>query len=211
MKPFDRTMSAHEQYPDSTECHYMDYSEEWAGLVPVAENTLHHAKRHHDDFIRTGTMTRNLREAALNLATLDLVVRTGRMFSMPTVTDDILTDMEHLYSIMQKSGVMCPKNRTFLNPTFGKGSMLVDGADADLIIDDTLIDIKTTKSCLFTQDIYNQLLGYYALSTFEKKFGGIIEMGVYFSRYGMLDMVGAQGKKRICYKLQLKFKSRVMH
>ena len=86
MRPFDRTMSTHEQYLDATECHYMEYSKEWTDLIIMSENTLHHAKRHYDDFIRTGTMTRNLLEASLNLATLDLAMRTGEMFWMPLVT-----------------------------------------------------------------------------------------------------------------------------
>ena len=63
------------------------------------------------------------------------------------------------------------------------------GTDADLITNRILIDIKTTKSNSFTQDMYNQLLGYYSLSTFRKDLDGIIEMGVYFSRYGVLDVV----------------------
>ena len=68
---------------------------------------------------------------------------------------------------------------------------MVGGADADLIIDRILIDIKTTKSNSFTQDMYNQLLGYYALSTFRKDLDGITELGIYFSRYGVLNVVAA--------------------
>ena len=52
-----------------------------------------------------------------------------------------------------------------------------------------LVDIKTTKSDSFTQDMYNQLLEYYALSTFRKDLGGISQTGIYFSRYGRLDVV----------------------
>ena len=58
----------------------------------------------------------------------------------------------------------------------------------NLIIDDVLVDIKTTKSDSFTQDMYNQLLEYYALSTFRKDLGEISQMGIYFSRYGRLDV-----------------------
>ena len=136
-------------------------------------------------------MTRNLFVSSLNIATLDLVIRAGRIFGMPTVTDDDIADLENLYELLKSSDVMVFAERAFLNPTFGNGSVLVGGADADLITDRILIDIKTTKSDLFTQDMYNQLLGYYALSTFEKKFEGIIEMGVYFSRYRRLDVVDA--------------------
>ena len=36
--------------------------------------------------------------------------------------------------------------------------------DADIIVDDMLIDIKTTKKMDFTRDYFNQLVGYYVLS-----------------------------------------------
>ena len=191
MMLLDRTMYAHKQYPDATECHYMEYSKEWSDFVPVAEKALNDARHHYEHFIRTGTMTRELFISSLNLATLDLVVRAGRIFYMPTVTNEIIIDMKNLYEIMKTSDITAFTERVFLNPTFGKGSALVGGADAGLITDRILIDIKTTKSDSFTQDMYNQLLGYYALSTFRKDLEGIMEMGVYFSRYGRLDVVDA--------------------
>ena len=46
--------------------------------------------------------------------------------------------------------------KCYLNPTFGDASNLVGGADADIILDDMLIDIKTTKAISFTQEHYNQ-------------------------------------------------------
>ena len=45
-KLFDRTVPAHRQYPDSTKCHYMEYSKEWSDFVPVAEKVLNEAKVH---------------------------------------------------------------------------------------------------------------------------------------------------------------------
>ena len=65
------------------------------------------------------------------------------------------------------------------------------GADADLIIDNTLIDIKTTKNLKLDRSHLNQVLGYYVLSLI----GGInnnpndrpIEnIGLYFARHGEL-------------------------
>ena len=107
-------------------------------------------------------MTRDLLISSMELAGLDAVLRTGTWFGIPTVTDDV-ADLENLYEILKSSDIMAFAERAFLNPTFGDGSQLVGGADADLIIDNVLIYIKTTKSDSFTQDIYNQLLGYYAL------------------------------------------------
>lgn len=78
-----------------------------------------------------------------------------------------------------------------LNPTFGEGSKLVWGADADLVVDDMLIDIKTVKRLTFSRKYLDQLIGYYTLY----KIGGIdgmpnqneiAKLGVYFSRYSYL-------------------------
>jgi hypothetical protein len=83
-----------------------------------------------------------------------------------------------------------PREKIILNPTFGKGSKLVGGADADLIIDNTLVDIKTTKEQKITRPIFNQLIGYYLIYLI----GGIDNhenvridnLGLYFSRYNTL-------------------------
>ena len=150
---------------------------------------LNHAKKHYEHFIKTGNITDDLIKSALSLASLDAVLRAGRIFEIPPTTKDDIADIENLLSVMKNSGLLRPKTRAFLNPTFGEGSHLVSGADADLIIDKTLIDIKTTKSISFTQDMYNQLLGYYSLSTFKDKLGDITNLGIYFSRYGVLHTV----------------------
>lgn len=78
-----------------------------------------------------------------------------------------------------------------LNPVFGKGSDLVGGADADLIIDDTLIEIKTYKDLRLDRNWTNQLIGYYILNEIGK-IDGIKEkikinyFGIYYGRYGIL-------------------------
>jgi hypothetical protein len=101
-----------------------------------------------------------------------------------------IEDLKNLINVVQdiefKSKKVC-----LLNPTFGKASNLVGGADADLIVDDIMIDIKTTKYLNFGADHFNQLIGYYLLYLI----GGVdnapkdlnIEfLGVYYSRYGVL-------------------------
>jgi len=85
------------------------------------------------------------------------------------------------------------KKRCVLNPTFGRGSSLVGGADGDLIIDDTLIDIKTTKHLTFDREFFNQLIGYYVLSRIggidDCARGEIKHVAIYYARYGVLHRV----------------------
>ncbi len=82
-----------------------------------------------------------------------------------------------------------------LNPTFGEASRSVAGADADLIVGDMLVDIKTTKNNTIKTEYLNQLLGYFLLA---RKQGAvdptlpiIHRIGIYYSRYGHLHSVEA--------------------
>ncbi|MDA8053513.1 MAG: hypothetical protein M0012_05085 [Deltaproteobacteria bacterium] len=68
------------------------------------------------------------------------------------------------------------------------------GADADLVIDDTIIDIKTTKKLAPDRNYFNQLLGYYTLYCISG-FDGINykpeinNIAIYFSRYAYLHVI----------------------
>ena len=69
-----------------------------------------------------------------------------------------------------------------LNPVF-EGSKDVGGADADLIVDGTLLEIKTTIKQEIGQEWIWQLLGY-ALLDYNDQFG-IADIGVYMARQGL--------------------------
>ena len=69
--------------------------------------------------------------------------------------------------------------RIFANPTFA-GSPDVGGADADLIVDSCLIDIKTTKSHGLDRAMVYQLVGYLLLD-YEDEYA-IRDIGFYLSR-----------------------------
>lgn len=78
------------------------------------------------------------------------------------------------------------------NPTFGHGSELVGGADADLICGGMLVDIKTTGSNKITSDYLDQLVGYYFLARYMRsqvvEFPEINSLAIYFSRHGHLQI-----------------------
>lgn len=76
------------------------------------------------------------------------------------------------------------ESRILYNPTFGEMSELVGGADADFVIDNMLVDIKTVRRFGYQVDHIRQLIGYYVLSKFDKSFPVKIErIGVFFSRF----------------------------
>lgn len=70
-----------------------------------------------------------------------------------------------------------------LNPTFD-GSKDVGGADADLIVDGTLIDIKTSIRPQITVKFIRELLGYTLLDYSDRYH--IDSIGLYMSRQGIL-------------------------
>ena len=83
---------------------------------------------------------------------------------------------------------------TVLNPTFD-GSRDVGGADADLIVDRCLLDIKTRVEPRLRGDDLYQLLGYILLDYSDRY--GINEAGIYFSRqqklvrWSLQDLIAA--------------------
>jgi len=70
-----------------------------------------------------------------------------------------------------------------LNPTFS-GSNDVGGADADLIVDRCLIEIKTSKLAKIEPSWLRQLVGYLLLDYTDEHH--IQSLGIYMARQGLL-------------------------
>lgn len=163
-----------------------------------ALETIRRAKEARDAYVASGKLTQTLLEAELHLARLDLVARTRRTGSIDItgidpVTEADVDDLRQLQEIIPDDPFQA-SDLCLLNPTFGKASGLVGGADADLLLDNTLIEIKTVNKPIFRRDMFDQLLGYYTLHVI----GGIGEIepkptirsiGVYFSRHAHLHVV----------------------
>lgn len=98
-------------------------------------------------------------------------------------------DLKRLYSLLKDDMWKC-KETCLLNPVFGDASLLVNGADTDLILDDMLIDIKVTTQAGLKRDFFNQLMGYYILNKIagiDSNYGNTINrLGIYSARYGEL-------------------------
>jgi hypothetical protein len=149
------------------------------------------AKTNHEKFLKNGKITKQLLADTLFLAKLDLYIRSGMIVpNMFIESDHDITDLKNLYATINISDFIF-NDRCFLNPTFGKGSLMVGGADADIILDDTLIDIKVTKHLKLEREYLNQLIGYYILSligAINNEYDGTLikKIGVYFARHGIL-------------------------
>lgn len=144
---------------------------------------LEQAHIHHNAYLASGEITDDLLKSCLNLASIDGLVRAGEIRgSIGQADPRDLQDLRNLFALIPQSpfldGTPC-----LLNPAFSFPS----GADCDLLIGTTLIEIKTTKFPEVKQDYYQQLLGYYLLNLADQQHPRQIEyIGVYFSRHGHL-------------------------
>jgi len=123
------------------------------------------------------------------LAKMDNVVRSGKDYpnsDIFSVDEADIEDLQRLTNLVNPN-LWIASNQCFLNPCFGQSSDDLNGADADLIIDSRLIDIKTTKYLKFKRKDFRQLVGYQILNIRENNiYGNIESLGLYFSRFGIL-------------------------
>ncbi|WNG49181.1 hypothetical protein F0U60_37500 [Archangium minus] len=159
--------------------------------IDAATKAISEAKAACSEYCEHGEITNALLQSALRLAQIDALVRSGIKVKWFGVVD--LKDMRELRRLMDLVPwqEFTPRKRCLLNPTFGRASTLVGGADADLLLDDTLIEIKTTKSGAFSKTYVKQLVGYYVLFLIGGIDGAeaeddIAKIGVYAARYGRL-------------------------
>jgi hypothetical protein len=168
----------------------------YLALFRKIECILSEAQKAYQLYLKTGKISKALLRSAILLANLDIIFRTGRFedyIELDTVSKEDIKDLGNLTSIIDLK-LFKTKKICLLNPTFGEASKLVGGADADLIIDDTLIDIKTTKKLELPRKYFDQLIGYYCLY----RIGGINGLpedceiknfAVYFSRHAYLHLI----------------------
>lgn len=155
---------------------------------------LYYSEEVYESYLSSGVMDDQIIIASIFLAQLDSLFRPLWLDNEIGVVDKSeIQDLKNQIALVNYEDFK-PKHYCILNPTFGEGSKLVGGADADLIIDNKLIDIKTTRNLKITPDFFFQIVGYYIL----ERIGGITprpvklldidEIGFYYSRYGIKIM-----------------------
>lgn len=160
-------------------------------LLKIIDDQFKQAKNNYKEFITHGLLSDELIANTIFLAKLDAYYRAGIVDSnFDYHSPDDIKDIRAMLSLVDRE-CFSAKNKCYFNPVFGEGSMLVGGADADLIIDDTLIDIKATKHLKLDRQHFNQILGYYILSLIgginqSPKTKPIKNIGIYFARHGEL-------------------------
>lgn len=81
---------------------------------------------------------------------------------------EVINDLNNLMVVFEETfmipEIINKKSKVVFNPNFGVGSLLVSGADADIFIDGTLYDFKTSKEKNLQKKDNLQMIGYYLLN-----------------------------------------------
>ena len=132
-----------------------------------ARRIMETAKEEYHSYLagREAKPNEKLIRASMGLAQLDLVYRIG-LLELAPIKHAVVEDLRTLLALVHPENFKA-KRTCVLNPTFGRASELVGGADGDAFIDGTLIDFKINKHLKMKRDIFNRLLGYYCLSCID--------------------------------------------
>ncbi len=164
----------------------------------IAAHILREAEREIRAYRRRKTFAvkraRSMACVALRLATLDNFSRLG--FDERYWRDDIgevdPLEADELVAMLERApfDALTTAGPLLLNPTFGRYSVAVGGADADLVIGDTLLDFKATQDAKVSLEFLRQLCGYFLLARGmrqdEPRFPAIEQLGIYFPRFGFV-------------------------
>jgi len=172
-----------------------------------AKSFLDGAHTRYQSYVQDGILTDEVILAALCLAHLEGSRRSGvfneaaleaffNEADLEAFDKRDFVDLRKLMSLAEQQDFRS-RQACYLNPTFGS-----TGSNADLIIDDKLIDIKTTKSLVLDRRHLHQLIHYYILLSLDginigrkrhlnywEEVCEVNHIAIYFSRHGYLHLM----------------------
>jgi hypothetical protein len=166
----------------------VDWYRRALSIVKVARRAL---ERYRKSTSPGAEVRHRLAEHCLRLSRVDALYRTD--FVDPEIEwadpNDVL-DVLQLFDLAPFEHLGAEPLR--LNPTFGRHSLLVGGADVDLICGDCMVDLKATKK-LDARTVLRQMLCYLILARAEHHlnpaFPEVRRMAVYYARFGYMWMI----------------------
>jgi len=156
----------------------------------IVENAKAAVTAHLKNKTPNRTQLAELATHAIRLAKLDSVYRAHRLESRFEEADqEDVEDLLDMLDIVPFDSLLYSKI-LLLNPNFKESSVVVGGADIDLIADDLLVDFKVTKKGEMDVRDLDQLFGYYLLARNQRcldpQFPEIKRVALYFCRHGHL-------------------------
>ncbi|WP_336448702.1 hypothetical protein [Bacillus cereus] len=158
------------------------------------------------DFVEGASDIQTMIRVSNFLANLEWVYRNHKLpedirkslFSHPS--EDIARELEQMCKVFEEKfcipEIVHKESEVVYNPNFGLASIMVDGADGDIIIDGVLYDFKTGKPFAYSWVNAAQLIGYYFLNDisftardwgYESSSFNIEKVALYKARYGEIE------------------------
>jgi hypothetical protein len=162
-------------------------------------SALTRAARKKEMFVRTQMNAADAVDAALVLAGVDLDIGdSGSEIEANSFEDDVVSELQELFHLFREQDALLG-DTVILGPDFGTRSYILEG-HGDFIIDNTLIDVKTTEDPSFKPSYWRQLLAYYVLNDIHREllddpdaaeipYPVLHEVGIYFARYGVVKTI----------------------
>jgi hypothetical protein len=160
-------------------------------LTSKIKKILKEARSEYEAFITEGQITDQLIRSCLYLAQVDPIFRARYIDpNIGKVFQEDVVELRKLIELVDPEDFIA-EDICLLNPTFGEGSKIVGGADADIYINGKIIDVKTTKNFEIRRSYFDQLIGYYILHHIGsigeiKPKLQVSSLGIYYSRHGYL-------------------------
>lgn len=169
--------------------HHEGGSESLKAAIQDAEMRLDMCKVHADVYVSDGRLTREFAAKLIEISRLDALYRGGFYPRMPLAkaSKGDVDDLMAMHAIMPMDRLKALE-RAYIGPDFGFSSEIVGGADADFVVDGSLLDTKTTMKRSIPLNMWCQVVGYYLLNRIEANVGNpaidVKRIGIYFGRYG---------------------------
>lgn len=121
-------------------------------------------------------------KAAIFFAKLEIYYRTNKFGK--NIFDNCNAEAETILNLIDSNKIRFLKAKSLcvLNPVLGIGSL---GADADIIIDGTLIEFKTTSKRIIERKTLDQLISYYFLSIIKRSLSKNLHDKLYITQFGV--------------------------
>ena len=167
--------------------------------IKIIKKYVYHSKQPVDtELLKTAIIFAKLeRIVRSNMAPFDITI-----FELTKPESAIENELSGLcatfYKCFIEDGILKEDSFVVFNPTFGIASYLVGGADADIYIDGTLYDFKTTIKNGYVWTEFAQVLGYSLLSSLANYYNDtdnmlnsceINKIALYKARYGEIEYV----------------------
>ena len=140
-----------------------------AKVHSIAEKQVAEARERYEQYLASGVADTEFFRSIHNIAKLDLVYRTGKLYHDIEASDDHVTeDLRNLFALLDESKFLGHKH-CVLNPDLGSAVPAIRSADADVMFDDSIIELKTTAKNSLAKSIFHQLIGYFILLNVDEK------------------------------------------